>query len=106
MITHLDPQDLRDVPSRPTDVARDAAEIQHMMAGFMGPDLLGGRMNTKNEVKRRLSRRPRGARLGSSLLRGVVPADDYRGGNQGAYAHHGNRWAEHLLSQRLREGML
>jgi len=37
MITHLDPQDLRDVPSVRRDVAREAAQIQNIMAGFMGP---------------------------------------------------------------------
>jgi hypothetical protein len=37
MIANLDPQDLRDVPSVRRDVAREAAQIQHLMAGFMGP---------------------------------------------------------------------
>ena len=36
MITHLDPQELRDVPSVRQSVAREAAEIQNMMASFMG----------------------------------------------------------------------
>jgi hypothetical protein len=36
MIANLDPQDLRDVPSVRRDVAREAAQIQHLMAGFMG----------------------------------------------------------------------
>jgi hypothetical protein len=37
MIANLDPQDLRDRPSVRRDVAREAAQIQHLMAGFMGP---------------------------------------------------------------------
>jgi hypothetical protein len=36
MIAHVDPQDLRDVPSLRNNVARQAADIQHVMAGFMG----------------------------------------------------------------------
>lgn len=36
MVTHLDPKDLREVPSVRQNVARDAAEIQRMMASFMG----------------------------------------------------------------------
>ena len=36
MVTGLDPKDLRDVPSVRQNVARDAAEIQRMMASFMG----------------------------------------------------------------------
>ena len=37
MVAHLDPKDLREVPSIRQNVAREAAEIQSMMAGFMGP---------------------------------------------------------------------
>jgi hypothetical protein len=37
MIANLDPQDLRDHPSVRRDVAREAAQIQDLMAGFMGP---------------------------------------------------------------------
>ena len=37
MIAHLDPQDLREVPSIRQNVAREAAQIQNLMAGFMGP---------------------------------------------------------------------
>ena len=37
MIANLDPQDLRDRPSVRRDVAREAAQIQDLMAGFMGP---------------------------------------------------------------------
>jgi hypothetical protein len=36
MIANIDPQDLREVPSIRNDVAKQAAEIQHLMAGFMG----------------------------------------------------------------------
>jgi hypothetical protein len=36
MITHIDPQDLRDVPSVRQSVAQQAAEIQRVMASFMG----------------------------------------------------------------------
>ena len=36
MVTGLDPKDLREVPSVRQNVARDAAEIQRMMASFMG----------------------------------------------------------------------
>jgi hypothetical protein len=36
MIANVHPQDLRDLPSVRNDVARQAAEIQHIMAGFMG----------------------------------------------------------------------
>jgi hypothetical protein len=36
MIANVDPQDLRDVPAVRSDVARQAAEIQRLMAGFMG----------------------------------------------------------------------
>ena len=36
MIAHVDPQDLRDRPSVRNQVAREAAEIQQLMAGFMG----------------------------------------------------------------------
>jgi hypothetical protein len=36
MIAGVDPQDLREVPSVRRDVARQAAEIQNMMASFMG----------------------------------------------------------------------
>ncbi len=36
MIAHVDPQDLREVPSVRQSVARQAAEIQNMMASFMG----------------------------------------------------------------------
>jgi hypothetical protein len=37
MIAHVQPQDLRDVPALRSDVARQAAQIQHLMAAFMGP---------------------------------------------------------------------
>jgi hypothetical protein len=36
MIANVDPQDLREIPSVRRDVARQAAEIQRMMAGYMG----------------------------------------------------------------------
>ncbi len=36
MIANVDPQDLRDIPAVRRDVARQAAEIQRMMAGYMG----------------------------------------------------------------------
>jgi hypothetical protein len=36
MVTHLDPQDLREVPTIRQNVAREAAVIQSMMASFMG----------------------------------------------------------------------
>ena len=36
MIAHVDPKDLREVPSVRQSVARQAAEIQSLMAGFMG----------------------------------------------------------------------
>jgi hypothetical protein len=36
MVTGLDPKDLREMPSVRQNVARDAAEIQRMMASFMG----------------------------------------------------------------------
>jgi hypothetical protein len=36
MIANVDPQDLRDVPALRNNVARQAADIQHVMAGFMG----------------------------------------------------------------------
>jgi len=36
MVTDLDPKDLREVPHVRRRIARDAAEIQRMMAGFMG----------------------------------------------------------------------
>jgi hypothetical protein len=36
MIAHVHPQDLRDCPSLRSNVARQAADIQHLMAGFMG----------------------------------------------------------------------
>ena len=36
MVTGLNPKDLREVPSVRQNVARDAAEIQRMMASFMG----------------------------------------------------------------------
>jgi hypothetical protein len=36
MITNVDPQELRDVPAIRKDVARQAAQIQDLMAGFMG----------------------------------------------------------------------
>jgi hypothetical protein len=35
MIAHVDPQDLRDVPSVRRDVARQAAHIQNLMQGYM-----------------------------------------------------------------------
>jgi hypothetical protein len=36
MIANIQPQALRDVPAIRRDVARQAAEIQHLMAGYMG----------------------------------------------------------------------
>jgi hypothetical protein len=36
MIANIEPQALRDVPAVRRDVAREAAEIQHLMAGYMG----------------------------------------------------------------------
>jgi hypothetical protein len=36
MIANVDPQDLREVPSVRQSVARQAAEIQSLMASFMG----------------------------------------------------------------------
>jgi hypothetical protein len=36
MIAHVDPKDLREVPSVRQSVARQAAEIQSMMSSFMG----------------------------------------------------------------------
>jgi hypothetical protein len=36
MIANIEPQALRDVPVVRRDVARQAAEIQHLMAGYMG----------------------------------------------------------------------
>ena len=36
MIAHVDPQDLREVPSVRQSVARQAAEIQSLMASVMG----------------------------------------------------------------------
>jgi hypothetical protein len=36
MIANIDPQELRDVPAVRRNVARQAAEIKHLMAGYMG----------------------------------------------------------------------
>ena len=63
-------------------------------------------MNTKNSIKRRLIAARAVLVLDHPFFGALSLRMNYRGGNERAHAHHGNRWAEHLLSQGLREGML